>query len=82
MVFDDDTPIIESNEKSLAIENGVLNGDIKRDVKQLEKYYFNILSELGEDTNRQGLKKTPERAAKALLDFTKGYGETPMGKLF
>jgi GTP cyclohydrolase I len=78
MVFDDDTPIIESNEKSLVIENG----NIKRDVKQLEKHYFNILSELGEDTNRQGLKKTPERAAKALLDFTKGYGETPMGKLF
>lgn len=34
-----------------------------------------ILECVGEDTNRQGLLGTPERYAKALLFFTKGYQE-------
>ena len=58
--------------------NNNSNGD-KRDLKLLEKHYCNILNELGEDLSRQGLKKTPERAAKAMLEFTKGYGMTPSG---
>lgn len=32
-----------------------------------------ILEELGEDPNREGLKKTPERLEKALKYLTKGY---------
>lgn len=32
-----------------------------------------ILTELGEDPNREGVIKTPERFAKAMLFFTKGY---------
>jgi GTP cyclohydrolase I len=32
-----------------------------------------ILEALGEDINRPGLRRTPERAAKALLDLTSGY---------
>ncbi|AMD21949.1 HFR094Cp [Eremothecium sinecaudum] len=32
-----------------------------------------ILTELGENVNREGLKLTPERFAKAMLYFTKGY---------
>jgi hypothetical protein len=91
MVFDDE---IDSNigqtvvGKSLPLasivvsipENGDNSND-KRDVNKLEKYYLDILNEIGEDTNRQGLKKTPERAAKAILDFTKGYGMTTSGNL-
>ncbi|EDO25857.1 predicted protein, partial [Nematostella vectensis] len=37
--------------------------------------YETILSNIGEDKDRQGLLKTPERAAKAMLYFTKGYEE-------
>lgn len=37
--------------------------------------YHKILTCVGEDPKRQGLLKTPERAASALLFFTKGYEE-------
>lgn len=43
--------------------------------------YRQIISHVGEDVNRQGLLKTPERAAKAMLFFTKGYEENFDGKL-
>ncbi|XP_070817498.1 GTP cyclohydrolase 1-like [Chaetodon trifascialis] len=42
----------------------------------IEKSYTTILSELGEDVNREGLLRTPLRAAKAMQFFTKGYKET------
>ena len=37
----------------------------------------NVLELLGEDINRDGLIKTPERWAKALLDYTKGMEQDP-----
>jgi GTP cyclohydrolase IA len=46
-------------------------------IQELEKNYRNILKLIGEDPDREGLIKTPQRAAKALLHFTKGYKETP-----
>ncbi|KAG7230644.1 hypothetical protein INR49_025361, partial [Caranx melampygus] len=42
----------------------------------VEEAYSTILSELGEDVNREGLVHTPLRAAKAMQFFTKGYKET------
>ncbi|CAJ0939700.1 unnamed protein product, partial [Mesorhabditis belari] len=42
-------------------------------LKQMTACYKQIIAHVGEDVNRQGLLKTPERAAKAMLDFTKGY---------
>ena len=35
-----------------------------------------VIHELGEDTNRQGLLKTPERADKALRFLTSGYSSS------
>lgn len=44
--------------------------------KNMEAAFGKILDSIGEDQTRQGLLKTPSRAAKAILYFTKGYEET------
>ncbi|MCK5281232.1 MAG: GTP cyclohydrolase I, partial [Cyclobacteriaceae bacterium] len=46
------------------------NLEITNDVKER---YSKIISEIGEDVSREGLIKTPERAAKAMLFLTQGY---------
>jgi len=50
----------------------------KRDeiVPAVAASYRKIIQQIGEDPNREGLLETPARAAKALLFFTHGYGET------
>lgn len=40
--------------------------------------YKNIIEDLGEDTTRDGLIKTPERAAKAMQFLTQGYDQDPV----
>ncbi|MBR1798718.1 MAG: GTP cyclohydrolase I FolE [Bacteroidales bacterium] len=47
------------------------------DVEELSKHYREILRLLGEDPNREGLLKSPERIAKAMLFFTSGYDQNP-----
>ncbi|KAL3318077.1 hypothetical protein Ciccas_003262 [Cichlidogyrus casuarinus] len=44
-------------------------------LKNLCEIYRQLLTGLGENPERPGLLKTPERAAKAMLYFTKGYEE-------
>lgn len=39
----------------------------------MEQYYAEILRELGEDLERDGLRDTPKRAAKAMQFLTHGY---------
>lgn len=47
----------------------------------LTEAYENILENIeGKDFKRQGLLKTPSRAAEAMLYFTKGYEENLHGK--
>ncbi|CAL8111674.1 unnamed protein product [Orchesella dallaii] len=45
-------------------------------IPNMASAYRELLGSLGEDPDRQGLLKTPERAAKAMLFFTKGYDQT------
>jgi len=52
-----------------------------RRVDEISNSYLSILESIGEDPNREGLKKTPQRAAKAILHFTKGYEETINGQI-
>lgn len=52
----------------------------KYDQKKIDKiasHYKNIISEIGEDPNREGLLKTPERVAKAMQFLTHGYDINP-----
>ncbi|EKE76649.1 GTP cyclohydrolase I FolE [Gallaecimonas xiamenensis] len=44
--------------------------------EQLAKHYEAIIRGLGEDPSREGLLKTPERAAKAMQYLTKGYHQS------
>lgn len=57
--------IEEINDKTLAAR------------EELAGHYKGILNLLGEDAEREGLLKTPERVAKAMQFLTKGYNEDP-----
>ena len=46
-------------------------------VEQIAEHYRAIIQLIGEDPEREGLLKTPTRAAKALLENTRGYAEQP-----
>lgn len=43
------------------------------DMKRIASLVRSLLTELGEDPEREGLKKTPERVAKSLAYLTRGY---------
>lgn len=53
--------------------------DNEMNLPGLAAAYTTILRALGEDPQRQGLLKTPWRAATAMQYFTKGYQETITG---
>jgi GTP cyclohydrolase I len=42
-----------------------------------QEMYREILSRLGEDPDRNGLRTTPERVEKAMAFLTRGYGQDP-----
>lgn len=43
----------------------------------LSENFKTVITELGEDVEREGLLKTPERVAKAMQFLTKGYDQDP-----
>ncbi|MBW6391546.1 GTP cyclohydrolase I FolE [Billgrantia antri] len=44
--------------------------------EELANFYRQIIIELGEDPDREGLRDTPKRAAKAMQFLTRGYSQT------
>ncbi|CAN5647224.1 GTP cyclohydrolase I FolE [soil metagenome] len=71
-----------STDKDLAEQNE-MDGYSKIDKYDLElvsknsKHYASIITNLGEDVNREGLVKTPERVSKAMQYLTHGYDLNP-----
>ncbi|MBD5194149.1 MAG: GTP cyclohydrolase I FolE [Bacteroidales bacterium] len=47
-------------------------------VEEIASHYKAILKLIGENPDREGLQKTPVRAAKALLDITDGYRQNSL----
>lgn len=69
-------------ENSMADENE-MDGYVKIDrynpekIERIAGHYGEVLTAIGEDPNREGLLKTPERVAKALQYLTHGYDLKP-----
>jgi len=69
--------LLSSAVASEAEANGVDSETVRaRKLSALKDAYQTILEVIGEDPTREGLLKTPLRAAKALLFLTKGYADT------
>ncbi|MDE6696062.1 MAG: GTP cyclohydrolase I FolE [Muribaculaceae bacterium] len=47
-------------------------------IEEIAAHYREIIRLIGEDPEREGLVKTPVRAAKALVDITQGYRQNPL----
>jgi len=53
--------------------NGNGSGKVRPDQQAIEGHYRDLLSFVGEDPDREGLLRTPHRAAEALKFLTQGY---------
>lgn len=51
--------------------------EVRAELDELKGHYESIISLLGEDVEREGLLKTPERVSKAMLKLTEGYRMDP-----
>lgn len=71
--------IIENMMDDYQIKDGYQKRDLYnvKTIKKLATHYHEILKLIGEDPNREGLEKTPERVAKAMQFLTHGYNLKP-----
>ncbi len=51
-----------------------MNGN---NLEKIESIILDLLKEIGENSEREGLQKTPHRVAKSWTTFVKGYKQTP-----
>ena len=58
------------------IENTLKDSE-KISEKEAEEAFTKIITWLGEDPSREGLKSTPKRLVKAYKEYFKGYDEDP-----
>lgn len=68
------TPDLQNNHTLCSMEKNI-------DISRISSLVRQLLVELGEDPDRDGLLKTPERVAKSLAFLAKGYAQTPRGVL-
>lgn len=71
---------IESSDPRNGIENGYekIERFDAETTRKLSGHYSKILDLIGEDPDREGLEKTPERVAKAIQFLTSGYSIDPV----
>ncbi len=71
-----------ADEKKIGSEDGIdgysrIDQYDQKTVARISEHYGDILKSIGEDPEREGLKRTPERVAKALQYLTHGYDLDP-----
>jgi GTP cyclohydrolase I len=74
---------MDKQDSPLVLKEEELKGYVNIDrydekaVSRIASHYVDILTTMGEDPNREGLLKTPERVAKSLQYLTHGYDIDP-----
>ncbi|KAJ8014449.1 hypothetical protein DPEC_G00040340 [Dallia pectoralis] len=71
-----DEKSIEAKKAELIRKQQNKESDDGSHISAIEAAYSTVLRELGENVEREGLLRTPLRAAKAMQFLTKGYNET------
>ena len=66
------------NQFQLLVSYSKVENYTPEESKKLEDHYKEVIGLLGEDTDREGLLKTPERVSRAVQYITQGYGLDPI----